>query len=73
MVDTVALESHAWVQWWLGEWYDHDPTNLSDVLERHIQIGTGREYGDVTPLKGIVAGSPTTTDLDVSVSITRLA
>jgi transglutaminase-like putative cysteine protease len=71
--DTVQAESHAWVQWWLGQWYDHDPTNLSDVLERHVQIGTGREYGDVTPLKGIVAGSPTTTDLDVSVTITRLA
>jgi len=71
--ETVQAESHAWVQSWLGQWYDHDPTNLSEVLERHVQIGTGREYGDVTPLKGIVAGSPATTDLDVSVAITRLA
>jgi len=71
--DTVQAESHAWIQTWLGEWYDHDPTNLSEVLERHVQIGTGREYGDVTPLKGIVAGTPATTDLEVTVTITRLA
>jgi len=61
------------VQWWLGEWVDHDPTNLADVVERHVQIGCGRDYGDVPPIKGIVAGSPVTTDLDVRVDITRLA
>ena len=26
--ETGAGESHAWVEWWLGEWVDHDPTNL---------------------------------------------
>ncbi|MCW2495595.1 transglutaminase family protein [Jatrophihabitans sp.] len=71
--DTVPADSHAWVQWWLGEWVDHDPTNLSEVAERHIVVGTGREYRDVTPIKGIVAGTPATTDLSVEVSITRLA
>jgi transglutaminase-like putative cysteine protease len=71
--DTVTADSHAWVQWWLGEWVDFDPTNLSEVSERHILVGTGREYRDVTPIKGIVAGSPATTDLEVEVSITRLA
>ena len=71
--EAVTAESHAWVQWWLGEWVDHDPTNLADVVERHVQIGCGRDYGDVPPIKGIVAGSPVTTDLDVRVDITRLA
>lgn len=71
--DTVNAESHAWVQWWLGEWFDHDPTNLSKVLERHVQVGTGREYRDVAPLKGIVAGSSSSTELEVKVKITRLA
>jgi transglutaminase-like putative cysteine protease len=71
--ETVAAESHAWVQWWLGAWVDHDPTNQSQVAERHITVGTGRDYRDVTPIKGIVAGTPVTTALDVEVSITRLA
>jgi transglutaminase-like putative cysteine protease len=71
--ETVVAESHAWVQWWLGSWVDHDPTNQSQVAERHVLVGTGREYGDVTPIKGILAGTPVTTDLDVAVSITRLA
>jgi len=71
--ETVPAESHAWVQWWLGSWVEHDPTNQSEIAERHVQVGTGREYRDVTPIKGIVAGTPVTTDLDVQVSITRLA
>lgn len=71
--DAVTAESHAWVQWWLGEWIDHDPTNRADVGERHVLVGTGRDYGDVPPIKGIVAGTPVTTDLAVEVTITQLA
>lgn len=71
--EQVDAESHAWVQCWLGEWVDHDPTNLADVGERHVQVGVGRDYGDVPPIKGVVAGSPVTTDLDVRVEITRQA
>ena len=71
-VETSA-QSHAWVQWWLGGWSDHDPTNRNEVDERHVMVGTGRDYGDVPPLKGIVAGTPTTTRLTVAVSITRQA
>jgi transglutaminase-like putative cysteine protease len=71
--ETVPADSHAWVQWWLGTWMDHDPTNQSQIAERHIVVGTGRDYRDVTPIKGIVAGTPVTTALNVEVSITRLA
>jgi transglutaminase-like putative cysteine protease len=66
-------ESHAWVEWWLGEWHGHDPTNAADVAERHVVVGAGRHYADVPPIKGIVAGTPVTTDLSVSVSLNRLA
>ena len=66
-------ESHAWVEWWLGEWAAHDPTNDAEVAERHVMIGSGRDYNDVPPIKGIVAGSPVTTELEVTVEITRLA
>jgi transglutaminase-like putative cysteine protease len=66
-------ESHAWVEWWLGDWMGHDPTNYDDVGDRHVLVGVGREYADVPPIKGIVAGTPVTTDLQVQVEITRLA
>jgi transglutaminase-like putative cysteine protease len=69
----VGAESHAWVQWWLGAWTDHDPTNLADVAERHVLVGVGRDYGDVPPIEGIVAGTPATTGLGVHVAITRQA
>ncbi len=71
--EPVVGESHAWVEWWLGTWYPHDPTNDGAVQDRHVMIGTGRCYGDVPPIKGIVAGVPAGTTLDVEVEITRLA
>lgn len=66
-------ESHAWVEWWVGEWMAHDPTNDADVVDRHVMVGYGRDYADVPPIKGIVAGTPVTADLQVAVEITRLA
>ncbi|SOD75093.1 transglutaminase-like putative cysteine protease [Jatrophihabitans sp. GAS493] len=70
--EPVKGESHAWVQWWLGEWIGHDPTNDSPISERHVLVGTGRDYTDAPPIKGLVAGSATS-ELSVSVEITRLA
>jgi transglutaminase-like putative cysteine protease len=71
--DTALGESHAWVEFWAGEWTAHDPTNLAEVADRHVMVGTGRHYGDVPPIKGIVAGSHETLGLDVTVELTRLA
>jgi transglutaminase-like putative cysteine protease len=71
--DSAFGESHAWVEWWLGEWAAHDPTNLSDVAERHVMVGTGRDYADVPPIKGIVAGQHNTVGLEVTVELTRTA
>jgi transglutaminase-like putative cysteine protease len=70
--DSAYGESHAWVEWWLGAWVAHDPTNLADVAERHVIVGTGRDYGDVPPIKGIVAGQHNTVGLEVTVELTRL-
>jgi transglutaminase-like putative cysteine protease len=70
--EPVVGESHAWVEWWLGEWTGHDPTNDAEVGERHVIVGRGRDYTDVPPIKGIVAG-PAESDLAVTVEITRLA
>ena len=70
--DTIDGQSHAWVQAWTGGWWNYDPTNDKDINEQYISVGVGRDYSDVTPLKGIYSGEGST-DLDVVVEITRLA
>jgi len=70
--DTIDGQSHAWVQAWTGGWWHFDPTNDTDINEQYISVGVGRDYSDVTPLKGIYSGEGST-DLDVVVEITRLA
>lgn len=69
---TVSGESHAWVEWWVGDWVAHDPTNDIDVGEHHVALGRGREYQDVAPVRGIFAGGAAQL-LDVRVRITREA
>jgi transglutaminase-like putative cysteine protease len=69
--DTVDGQSHAWIQAWTGEWWYYDPTNDAQINEQYISVGVGRDYADVTPLKGIYSGQGST-DLDVVVEITRL-
>jgi transglutaminase-like putative cysteine protease len=70
--DTVAGQSHAWVEWWSGDWAGFDPTNGVAAGQRHVIVARGRDYADVTPLKGVYHGAPST-GLGVTVEITRLA
>jgi transglutaminase-like putative cysteine protease len=70
--EMVEGESHAWVEWWVGEWVGFDPTSLSPAGADHVVVARGRDYPDVTPLKGIYAG-PCESELFVSVEVTRLA
>ncbi|WNG91215.1 transglutaminase family protein [Mycobacterium sp. ITM-2016-00318] len=70
--DTIDGESHAWIQAWTGGWWHYDPTNDTDINEQYISVGVGRDYSDVSPLKGVYSGEDST-DLDVVVEITRLA
>ncbi|MCS0499982.1 transglutaminase family protein [Protaetiibacter mangrovi] len=69
---TVAGESHAWVEWYCGQWHGFDPTNLIDIDDRHVIVGRGRDYNDVAPLRGVYAG-PSSSKLFVTVEITREA
>ena len=69
---TVAGESHAWVEWYCGQWHGFDPTNLIEIGERHVIVGRGRDYNDVAPLRGVYAG-PSSSKLFVTVEITREA
>ena len=70
--DTIAGQSHAWVEWWTGDWTPFDPTNGVPVGPRHVIVARGRDYADVTPLKGVYHGAPSS-GLGVTVEITRLA
>lgn len=55
-----------------GEWLDFDPTNNQEPGEQHITVAWGRDYSDVTLLKGVVFGSGTH-ELSVSVDCRRVA
>ena len=69
---TAIGQSHAWVEYWAGDWTPLDPTSLAPVRERHVVVARGRDYTDVPPLKGIYHG-PSGGDMRVTVEITRLA
>ncbi|UOE43679.1 transglutaminase family protein [Agromyces larvae] len=69
---TVTGESHAWVEWFDGDWRGYDPTNLSQVGDLHVLVGRGRDYADVSPLRGVYAG-PGASELFVTVEVTREA
>ena len=68
----VTGESHAWVEWFAGDWIGFDPTNNVEISDRHVLVGRGRDYTDVPPLRGVYAG-PFKGELKVSVTITREA
>ncbi len=70
--DTVDGRSHAWIEAWTGGWWGYDPTNDMEISEQYISVGLGRDYTDVSPLRGIYSGEGAT-DLDVIVEVTRLA
>jgi transglutaminase-like putative cysteine protease len=53
-----ALASHAWVSVFVPGtgWLDFDPTNNLMPSESHVTLAWGRDYGDVTPVKGVTLG-----------------
>lgn len=69
---TLAGQSHAWIEAWVGDWMPFDPTNGSPVGERHVVVGRARDYADLPPLNGIFHGGPAKS-LGVTVELTRLA
>ncbi len=68
-----ADASHAWVSVWCPRqgWVDFDPTNnLIPALE-HITLAWGRDFGDVSPLRGVILGGGNH-DPEVSVTVMPL-
>jgi len=68
-----ADASHAWVESWLPEvgWIGFDPTNGKLADHEFITIAWGRDFMDVTPLRGVVLGGGSH-ELEVSVSVIRV-
>jgi transglutaminase-like putative cysteine protease len=73
-----ADASHAWVQVYCpetpglpGGWLELDPTNDLVPDTSHVRLALGRDYGDVTPLRGVIRGGGRHT-LDVAVNTRRV-
>jgi len=74
-----ADASHAWVQVWCpgttgvpaDGWLDLDPTNNLVPGTGHVRVAVGRDFGDVTPLRGVIRGGGHHT-LTVGVSTRRV-
>jgi transglutaminase-like putative cysteine protease len=79
-----ADASHAWLQVWCpgtpgvpaegggAGWLDLDPTNDLVPGSGHVRLAVGRDYADVTPLRGVIRGGGGSHTLSVAVR-TRVA
>ena len=68
-----ADASHAWFAVYLPKagWIDFDPTNDQIPGEQHITTAVGRDFQDVTPLRGVFYGGGEH-ELEVAVDVDRL-
>lgn len=66
--------SHAWFSVYAGDlgWFDFDPTNGKAISDEFIVTARGRDFGDVSPLKGILFGGGKHT-LRVEVDVHRVS
>ncbi|MFC0471140.1 transglutaminase family protein [Halalkalibacter kiskunsagensis] len=62
--------THAWVEVYFPNhgWVGFDPTNNMLALDHHICVATGRDYADVSPLKGVYYGVAEQ-EMNVSISV----
>ena len=66
-----ADASHAWVSAWSPAhgWVDVDPTNDRRIDQDFVTLGWGRDFSDVTPLRGVILGGGAQT-LEAGVTVT---
>jgi transglutaminase-like putative cysteine protease len=69
-----ADASHAWVAVFAPPfgWVEFDPTNNVRVQQQHVALAWGRDFGDVSPLRGVILGGGTHS-LEVRVGVQALA
>jgi transglutaminase-like putative cysteine protease len=68
-----AQASHAWVEVYVPGpgWCGLDPTNSRLADGHYVKVATGRDYADVSPLKGTYRGTAKR-QLSVEVAVTRV-
>jgi len=67
-----ADASHAWLAVWCPGvgWIDLDPTNNVVPGDKHVTLAWGRDYDDVSPVKGVLlGGGPHTVAVGVDVAL----
>lgn len=69
-----ADASHAWLAIYepTRGWIDLDPTNNAIPSDQHVTVAWGRDYGDVSPVKGVILGGGKHT-IAVAVEVTPIA
>jgi transglutaminase-like putative cysteine protease len=69
-----ADASHAWVSIWTPPygWIELDPTNGCFVGVDHVSVAWGRDFGDVSPMRGVILGGADH-ELSVTVSVEPIA
>jgi transglutaminase-like putative cysteine protease len=69
-----ADATHAWIAYFSPNegWVEFDPTNDKPANSQHIVTALGRDYYDVTPVKGVIFGGGEAPILSVSVDVSRL-
>ncbi len=69
-----ADATHAWIAYFSPEegWIEFDPTNDLRPGSKHIVTAEGRDYYDVTPIKGVIFGGGKGPILEISVDVSRM-
>lgn len=69
-----ADATHAWIAYYCPEegWVEFDPTNNTQANSHHIVTAFGRDYLDVTPVRGVIFGGGRAPILEVSVDVARI-
>jgi transglutaminase-like putative cysteine protease len=73
--DTLGAEaSHAWAEAYLGQrgWVGIDPTNDVWIGDDFVRVAAGRDYRDVSPVRGIYVG-PSSSTMSVDVAVEALS
>jgi transglutaminase-like putative cysteine protease len=69
-----ADATHAWIAYFCPDegWVEFDPTNNKAAGSQHIVTAFGRDYYDVTPVRGVIFGGGESPILSVSVDVSRV-
>ncbi len=70
-----ADASHAWFSTFVPDagWVDFDPTNDLIPSDEHVTVAYGRDFADVTPMRGVIHGGGGTHQLNVAVDVDEIA